>query len=128
MDTVEVSGGGFEMGGSDDSKKRFYRPKDLIEMGYGSRATVYRKLDNGTIPSIRLDGSVLVPRDEFDALPLKERDRSMPCTVLAPHSRQRHRCVPLLVLPLRFISPPQDGHCLTFILTPVSRATFPRAL
>jgi ribosomal protein L37AE/L43A len=28
-----------------DSGKRFYTPKDLIKMGYGSRSTVYRDLD-----------------------------------------------------------------------------------
>lgn len=61
------------MSGSDDSKKSFYRPKDLVEMGYGSRPTIYRKLDNGTIPSVRIGKSYLVPKDEFDMLLMKER-------------------------------------------------------
>lgn len=60
------------MAGSDDSRK-FYRPKDLIEMGYGSRPTVYRKLNNGAIPSVRIGKSYLVPKGELDALLLKER-------------------------------------------------------
>jgi len=60
------------MAASDDSRK-FYRPRDLVEMGYGSRPTIYRKLDNGTIPSVRIGKSYLVPKDEFDMLLMKER-------------------------------------------------------
>ena len=63
---------GFEMTASDDSRK-FYRPRDLVEMGYGSRPTIYRKLDNGTIPSVRIGKSYLMPKDEFDMLLMKER-------------------------------------------------------
>lgn len=41
------------------------------------------------------------------------------CTSDAPHDLQRHLCVPAFVLPLRFISPPQEGHFLLFMGTPV---------
>ena len=59
--------------GSTNPEKRFYTPKDLIEMGYGSRSTVYRDLDSGKIPHHRPGGRILIPKDEFDLFMMRER-------------------------------------------------------
>lgn len=47
--------------------RRFYTPADLVAMGYGSRATVYRDIEDGSVPSVKVGrGRVLVPRDRFE--------------------------------------------------------------
>ena len=45
----------------------FLAPIDLITLGYGSRATVYRELNEHEIPAMQTDsGRWLIPRDSFE--------------------------------------------------------------
>ena len=37
-----------------DDVRRFYTPSDLVKMGYGSRATVYRDIEDGSVPSMKV--------------------------------------------------------------------------
>lgn len=46
---------------------------------------------------------------------------SMEWVALAPHAPQRQRCEPALVLPLRFMGDPQDGHVMLFTATSRNR-------
>ena len=50
-----------------DDVRRFYTPSDLVKMGYGSRATVYRDIEDGSVPSMKVGkGRVLIPRERFE--------------------------------------------------------------
>ena len=48
--------------------KMFFTIADLTEAGYGSRTTIWREINEGYLPAVKLpSGRVLIPRDEFFA-------------------------------------------------------------
>ena len=47
--------------------KRFYTIRELIEMGYGSRQTIYRRMKSGALPYIKIGRAVRIPVDDFEA-------------------------------------------------------------
>ena len=47
-----------------DDVRRFYTPSDLVKMGYGSRATVYRDIEDGSVLSMKVGkGSVFAVQE-----------------------------------------------------------------
>ena len=50
------------------NEKRFYSPKALTTILSVSPATIRRRINDGTIKSIRLSGRVLVPCEYIDKL------------------------------------------------------------
>jgi excisionase family DNA binding protein len=50
------------------SGKRFYSPRELVDVLSVSPATVRRRIADGEIRSIRLSGRVLVPVEAIDKL------------------------------------------------------------
>jgi predicted site-specific integrase-resolvase len=50
------------------SGKRFYSPKELVDVLSVSPATIRRRLKDGTIKSCRLSGRIIVPVEAIDKL------------------------------------------------------------
>lgn len=48
-----------------NDNRTFLTVNDLIESGYASRSTIWRRIRSGVIPSYKVGKSVLIPRDEF---------------------------------------------------------------
>ena len=48
------------------SDRAFLTVAELVAAGYGSRVTIWRHIKAGKIPAIKVNGSVLIPRDEFE--------------------------------------------------------------
>lgn len=69
------------------SVERLYTLSELTELGYGSRATLYRRIADGTVPAVRTS--------PYSAYKIRESDLSMlihavdPATV-APGMIARH--------------------------------------
>ena len=47
--------------------KQFYTINDLVEMGLGSRVTLWRLRKDGDLPFLRIGKRVLFPKAEIDA-------------------------------------------------------------
>ena len=50
----------------DRTSKKFYTINDLVEMGFASRVTVWKRIKSGELPAIRVGRSVRIPADAFD--------------------------------------------------------------
>ena len=49
-----------------DDCKQFLTVPDLVDLGYGTRNTVYRDIHEGFIPAVRLARNrIVIPRDEL---------------------------------------------------------------
>ncbi len=49
-------------------ERQVYAPKEFISLTGLSRAAVYRGLERGEIPSVRIGGRILIPKDAADRL------------------------------------------------------------
>ena len=47
--------------------KKYYTIKECVEMGLGSRTTLWRRIHvDGTLPAIKIGGRVLIPADGLE--------------------------------------------------------------
>ena len=47
--------------GLEDPRKAVYSPSDLVDLGFGERAQIYRLIKDGDIPSHHVGGSIKIP-------------------------------------------------------------------
>lgn len=52
---------GRERYGLEDPRKAVYSPSDLVDLGFGERAQIYRLIKDGDIPSHHVGGSIKIP-------------------------------------------------------------------
>lgn len=62
-----------------EPEKRFYRPDELVKILNVSRSSVFSKIRNGTIPSVRLGKSILIPVSFVEELEKKALKGGKPC-------------------------------------------------
>lgn len=56
---------GFQIPEDVPDKKKFFTIAELVDMGYGSRTTVWRDMQDHGLPNIQIGRRVLIPREDF---------------------------------------------------------------
>ena len=53
--------------------KSFFTIDELVKEGFGSRMSIYRHIDRGDFPAIKLEGRIRIPRDALEVYCMEHR-------------------------------------------------------